>query len=76
MAESLDMDSPIWAARMWDGTFRISFRQLTQPSFEKSPFRLLLREAEGPFVGGAGFYCSPQSAAEIRPRRVDQMIVP
>jgi hypothetical protein len=37
----------------------LSARQLAQPSLEKPPLRLLPRETEGTFVGGAGFRRSP-----------------
>ena len=45
-----------------------------QPFLQKSSFRFLLGEAQGPFVGGAGFFRSSQSPAEIRSCRVGQVI--
>ena len=66
----------MWIGTMCEVLSAASVRQLAQPSLEKPPLRFLLGETEGPFLGGAGFCCLPQSTAEIRPRRVDQMIVP
>ncbi len=48
--------------------------QLAQSSSQKSSFWLLLREVQRPFIGGASFRCSSQSAAEIRTSGVGQMI--
>lgn len=48
--------------------------QLTQPAFEKPPFRLLLRKGEGLLVGGAGFIHPAQPPAQLRPRRMRQVI--
>ena len=64
----------MWIGMMCEVLFAASVLQLAQPSLEKPPFRFLLREAEGPFVGSAGFRCLPQSAAEICPGRVGQVI--
>jgi hypothetical protein len=50
---------------------------IVHPAVAQKPLlRLLLGKTEGPFVGSSGFNCSPQSPAEIRPRRVRQMVVP
>ena len=76
MTESLDMDSPMWIGTMCGAGITASVRKFAQPSLKKSPLRFLLREAQGSFVGGAGFRRLPEPTAEICPRRVDQMIVP
>src|SRR5438874_2391406 len=53
----------------------LSVPQLVQPLLEKPPLGLLPREVEGALVRGTSFSSSPQSAAEIGPRRVRQMVV-
>ena len=50
-------------------------RQFGQPPLEKTPFRFLLRESKGSLVGGAGFHRSPQPPAEVRPRRMREVVV-
>ena len=76
MTESRDLNRSMLVGTMCEAALAVSVRQFGQPSLEESPFRFLLRETEGPFVGVSGFRRSPQSPAEIRPRRMDQMIVP
>lgn len=76
MTELLDMDSARWVDTICEAALAISVRQFAQSSREKPVLRFLLREVESSFVRGSGFRCSPQSPAEIRPRRMRQVIVP
>src|SRR5687768_11235545 len=69
------MDGSMWVGTMYEAMLAISVLQLLQPSLEKSSLRLLLREAERPFVGASCFGGSSQPPVEIRPRRVRQVIV-
>ena len=50
----------MWIGTMCEVLFAVSVQQLAQPSLEKSPLRLLSREAQGSFLGGAGFRCLPE----------------
>jgi hypothetical protein len=68
--QSLDMDGSMWVGTMYEAMLAISVLQLLQPSLEKSSLRLLLREAERPFVGASCFGGSSQLPVEIGPRRV------
>jgi len=76
MTESRDMNRSMLVSPICEAALAVSVRQFGQPSLEESPFRFLLRETEGSFVGVSGFRCSSQSPAEICPRRMDQVIVP
>jgi hypothetical protein len=53
----------------------VSLWQLAEPLCEKPSLRFLPGEGQRPFVGGSGFCRSPEAPAEIRPRRVRQVIV-
>src|SRR5688572_27860634 len=48
--------------------------KFAEPPFETLALRLLTREAEGPLVGRAGFNGPSQPPAEIRPRRMSEVI--
>lgn len=53
----------------------ISPRELPQPPLQKPPLRFLLGEGEDLLARSAGFRRSPQTPAEIRPRRMRQVIL-
>ncbi len=52
-----------------------SGRQIAQPSSEKSPLRLLLRQANRSLVRGARFRPASKPPAQLRPRGVRQVIL-
>src|SRR5580704_17308739 len=52
-----------------------SVQQFAQPSLEEASLRPLSREGESPLVGGPGLGGSPEPPAQLRPRRVGQVIV-
>ena len=49
--------------------------QFAKPSFDKSPFRVLLRQCEGAFPGCPCLRCPAGFAAEFSPRGVGKVIV-
>src|SRR5437870_50109 len=49
--------------------------QFTQPALEKSPLRFLPRQLESPLVGCPCIRASPQPPAEVRPRRMGEVVV-
>src|ERR1051326_2478736 len=49
--------------------------QFVQPSLEEPSFGLLLGEVQGALIRSVGLFCSTQFAAEVRPRRVGEIVV-
>src|SRR5689334_13745852 len=49
--------------------------ELSQPSLEKAPLRLLAREAERPLVGHSSIRGPPQAPTQVRPSGVRQVII-
>src|SRR5947208_2074094 len=49
--------------------------QISEPLFQKSSLGLLSRESERPFVRSSGLLHSPQSSAQISPRRIYQVVI-
>lgn len=50
--------------------------QLPKPFREEPPLRLLARQLQGPPIGGPSLRCPSQPPAEVRPRRVGQVVPP